>query len=369
MQIVVTGGTGFIGRSLCLRLAELGHADIRCLTRSSPPDDWTSALAAADVVFHLAGVNRPVDAAEFDIGNADLTATVCGRLAVAQRGATLVLASSTQSLLDNPYGRSKRAAERAVVQYGEATGARACILRLPNVFGKWARPNYNSVVATFCHNLIHGVPIVVHDEGKVLNLAYVDDVLDVALSLLPPAHHSGPISVAPVYQATVGEIAEILRSFAESRVTRAMPPVGAGLARALYSTYVSYLAPAAFAYALAPHDDARGTFAEILRTSNTGQFSYFTARPGAVRGGHYHHTKTEKFVVVQGAARFDFRHVVTGEVHEIDVDGRVPTVVESVPGWAHSIANTGDTELVVFLWANEVFEANRPDTISAGVAL
>jgi UDP-2-acetamido-2,6-beta-L-arabino-hexul-4-ose reductase len=367
MRIVVTGGDGFIARTLRLRLTESGHAEVTGLTRATDARAWQAALAAADVVYHLAGVNRPSDPSEFGPGNAGLTASICDALAAAGRRATVVLSSSVQAALDNPYGRSKREAEDIVGRYGATTGARGCVLRLPNVFGKWARPNYNSAVATFCHNIARGLPIEVHDEAAPLRLVHVDDVVDAMLGLLPPSDVTGAVDVTPVYETTVGELAATLRGFAESRTTRTIARVGTGFTRALYSTYVSYLPPGAFAYPLLRHEDPRGAFSELLRTADSGQFSYFTAHSGVARGEHYHHTKTEKFVVAHGRARFGFRHIITGETRTIDVDAAVPCVVESVPGWAHNITNTGDDEIVVLLWANELFDPQRPDTIPARV--
>jgi UDP-2-acetamido-2,6-beta-L-arabino-hexul-4-ose reductase len=231
------------------------------------------------------------------------------------------------------------------------------------VFGKWARPNYNSAVATFCHNIARGLPIVVHDEAVPLRLVHVDDAVETMLALLPPSDASGLVEVTPVHETTVGEVAAMLRGFAESRTTLTITRVGTGFTRALYSTYVSYLPPDAFAYPLVRHEDPRGAFSEILRTTDSGQVSYFTAHPGVTRGEHYHHTKTEKFLVVQGRARFGFRHVVTGETCSIDIEGTVPRVVETAPGWVHNITNIGEEEVVVLLWANEVFDPRRPDTI------
>ncbi|HVT37477.1 MAG TPA: NAD-dependent epimerase/dehydratase family protein, partial [Gemmatimonadaceae bacterium] len=356
---------GFIGRTLRLRLGELGHDEVANLTRATSPEAWGAALAAADVVFHLAGVNRPKDPAEFSTGNADLTAQLCGELAVAGRRAALVLTSSTQVDLNNAYGRSKCEAEAHVRHYAKTTGARACVLRLPNVFGKWARPHYNSAVSTFCHNIARGLPITIHDAAAPLRLVHVDTVVEAMLALLPPSLVTGSVDVAPVYETTVGEVAAMLHEFADSRRTLAIPRVGAGFARALYSTYVSYLPPDAFAYELVGHEDSRGAFSEMLRTSDSGQFSYFSAHPGVTRGGHYHHTKTEKFLVVHGRARFGFRHILTGERHVIDVEGTIPRVVEAVPGWAHNITNTGDNEMVVLLWANEAFDPQRPDAVAS----
>lgn len=368
MHIVVTGGGGFIGSNLRLRLRELGHADVISVTRQTSAAALHAALAAADLVFHLAGANRPADEREFGEINAEFTATICAALRRNGRGTALVYTSSTQAALDNPYGRSKRAGELEVERYGAETGAPAAIMRLTNVFGKWCRPNYNSAVATFCHNIALGLPITVNDPSAPLRLVHVDDVVAAMVALLDPAaRRSGLLEVGPVYATTVGEVASTLRRCAESRRTLAMPAVGAGLTRALYATYMSYLPVAEFAYGLQRHADARGVFVEMLRTPDTGQFSYFTAGPGVTRGGHYHHSKTEKFLVVQGTARFGFRHLVSGETAEISVDASEARVVETVPGWIHDITNVGAEEMVVLLWANEVFDPAKPDTIAAKV--
>ncbi len=366
MRILITGGDGFIGRNLRLRLAEAGHDAVDVLGRGATDDDVRAAAERAEFVFHVAGVNRPVDASEFVVGNVDLTRRLCDALRATGRPIPVVFTSSTQAALDNPYGRSKRAAEEIVEAYGAASGAAVRVLRLPNVFGKWSRPNYNSAVATFCHNVARGLPITVHDPVAPLNLVYIDDVVDAMLELLRTGGRE-PVAVSPVYATSVGEVAGLVQRFAESRRTLDVGPVGAGLERALYATYVSFLPPAEFTYALVRHADARGVFVEMLRTPDAGQFSFFTAGPGITRGGHYHHTKTEKFLVLLGRARFDFRHVVTGERLDVLVDGAESRVVETVPGWAHSVTNVGDTELVVMLWANETFDPQRPDTIYAKV--
>jgi UDP-2-acetamido-2,6-beta-L-arabino-hexul-4-ose reductase len=367
MRIVVTGGDGFIGRNLRLRLQELGQTDVVNVTRALGAAECGDALRSADVVFHLAGVNRPTDDADFQRGNADLTEELCATLRAAGRPITLVYASSTQAALDNPYGRSKRAAEEAVERYDAETGARAIVLRLTNVFGKWSRPNYNSAVATFCHNVTRGLPISIRDPNAPLRLVYIDDVVEAMIRLLPPDTRHGSVDVGPVYESTVGDVAAIISSFAESRSTLSMPRVGEGLVRALYATYMSFLPPEKFAYDLRRHEDPRGVFAEMLRTTDSGQFSYFTAHPGITRGGHYHHTKTEKFLVVKGTARFGFRHMATGDRSEILVHGDQARVVETVPGWAHDITNVGTDEMVVLLWANEAFDPQRPDTVTAPV--
>ena len=367
MRIVVTGGEGFIGRNLRVRLQELGHDQVVSIEQGATDAELRSALATADFVFHLAGVNRPKDVGEFDTGNRGFTATLCEALTATGRRTPLAYTSSTQAMLDNPYGASKRAGELEVEHYAAATGAPVYVVRLPNVFGKWCRPNYNSAVATFCHNIARGLPITVNDPAAPLRLVYIDDVVVAMVGLLREAPAAGCVEVTPVYDSTVGEVAIMLREFAASRDTRLMPRVGTGFTRALYATYVSYLPPAAFAYSLTRHADPRGVFAEMLKTPDCGQFSFFTAHPGVTRGGHYHHTKNEKFLVVQGRGRFGFRHIVTGETHEIIVSSEESRVVDTVPGWAHDVTNIGDGEMVVMLWANELFDPGAPDTIAAQV--
>ena len=367
-RIVVTGGDGFIGRNLRLRLQELGHTAITSLEWDTPAEVRAAALAEAEFVFHLAGVNRPPDPSEFDTGNRGVTVEICDALRAAGGRCALVFSSSVQAALENPYGRSKRAAEEEIARYGADTGAPALVLRLANVFGKWSRPNYNSAVATFCHNIARGLPITINDLSSPLQLVYVDDVVTTMIGLLEaPASASGEVTAGPVYRTTVGELAEQIRRFAGSRATRITDRVGEGFTRALYSTYLSFLPPADFAYSLVTHTDPRGSFAEILKTPDCGQFSFFTAHPGVTRGGHYHHTKTEKFLVVQGRARFGFRHVLTGETFTLETRGDDARVVETVPGWAHDITNIGDDPMIVLLWANEQFDPQRPDTISAQV--
>lgn len=366
MRILVTGGDGFIGRNLRLHLGERGYADVVSLEQGAPEAALLDAVAHADFVFHLAGVNRPTSVADFDVVNRGFTATLCEALVANGRRIPLAFTSSTQALVDNPYGASKRAAEQEIARYAETSGARVHLLRLTNVFGKWCRPNYNSVVATFCHNIAHGLPITINDPAARLELVYIDDVVRAMTDLLKTTDGAPTtVDVRPVYDTTVGELASMLREFAASRDTRLIPRVGSGFTRALYATYVSYLSPEAFAYSVPRHPDARGVFAEMLRTPDCGQFSFFTARPGVTRGGHYHHTKNEKFLVLSGRAKFRFRHLVTAETHEILVAADESRVVDTVPGWAHDVTNVGDEELIIMLWANEIFDPERPDTIPA----
>lgn len=368
MRVVVTGGDGFIGRNLRLRLSERGLGELANITRGTSDDERRAALAGADLVFHLAGVNRPKHEREFEEGNAGVTATLCDALRATGRPIPLVFTSSSQAVIDNPYGRSKRAAEQEVERYAADTGARVALLRLWNVFGKWARPDYNSAVATFCHNVARGIPIHVADPAAPLRLVYVDDLMEALLSLLDSGvARTGLVDVGPVHETTVGATADAIRGFADSRRSLTPGRVGTGLTRALYATYVSYLPPEEFAFGLTQHGDPRGVFAEMMRTPDAGQFSFFTAPPGVTRGGHYHHTKTEQFLVVQGHARFRFRHLVTDECRELLVEGRQARVVQSAPGWVHDVTNIGTEAMIVLLWANETFDPQKPDTIIARV--
>jgi UDP-2-acetamido-2,6-beta-L-arabino-hexul-4-ose reductase len=368
MRILITGADGFIGRNLAVRLGELGYADVIGITRQSSPEALRSALTGAGFVFHLAGVNRPIEPGEFLTGNAGFTADLCEALEAVGCRAPVAFASSTQATLDNPYGLSKRAAEETLLAHSARLGVPVYLFRLTNVFGKWARPHYNSAVATFCHNIARGVEIAIHDPTSPLRLVYVDDVVAAFTGLLTaPGTPGGFLTAGPEYETTVGELARMLRGFAESRASLLTERTGSGLVRALWATYLSYLPPDAFAYPVPRHADPRGVFVEMLKTPDSGQFSFFTAHPGVTRGGHYHHTKTEKFLVVKGQARFRFRQILTDETYAIETRGEEPTIVETIPGWAHDITNIGEEEMVVMLWANEIFDRERPDTVACTV--
>ncbi len=373
MNVLITGAHGFVGRNLGVRLAERAGWQSLPIGRNDGHDALVRACEQADAIIHLAGANRPVDPAEFLVGNRDTTLRLCSVLGdlAARTGKhpPVIYASSIQAALDNPYGSSKRAAEDALRKLAVQHGNHVHVFRLPNVFGKWCRPFYNSAIATFCHQIARDLPIEVHDPAAPIHLVHVDDVIDRFLALLegalPQLDAQGFETVGPVYSTTVGDVADTLKTFRESRNTGVIDTVGHGLGRALYATYVSYLPPQAFDYPLVCHEDPRGVFVEMLKTRDSGQFSYFTAHPGVTRGGHYHHAKTEKFLVIQGQARFRFRHVLTNETHEIHTTSQLPRVVESIPGWTHDITNTGNSLMVVMLWANEIFDRRHPDTITS----
>ena len=375
MKVLITGANGFVGKNLQLHLAARKDVTVVCFTRGDDVAQLNTLLQGVDFVFHLAGVNRPQDPAEFVAGNVDLTRALCQAVgAVAEANSKkipIVYTSSTQADQDNAYGISKLGAESALLELQQAHGVPLHIFRLPNVFGKWCKPNYNSAVATFCHNIARDLPIRVKDPATPVTLVYVDDVIARFVQLMDGADAAvgtnGFSSVTPQYTTTVGELARQIQAFKDSRTSLTTERVGTGLVRALYATYVSYLPPEQFAYDVPQYGDPRGVFAEMLKTPDCGQFSYFTAHPGITRGGHYHHSKTEKFLVIKGQARFKFRHMQTGETHELLTSGDKAEVVETVPGWTHDITNIGNDEMVVMLWANEVFDREKPDTFACAV--
>ena len=375
MKVFITGANGFVGKNLQLHLAERKDVEVVCFTRSHEVAQLPELLQGVDFVFHLAGVNRPQDPVEFITGNTDLTQALCKAVCdvadASGKRVPVIYTSSAQAGCDNPYGQSKLAAEAALQAASLSHGLPMHIFRLPNVFGKWCKPNYNSAVATFCHNIARDLPIQVNDPAAPLTLVYVDDVIQRFVQLMDGADAAlGPdgfATVAPQYTTTVGEVARQIQAFKDSRASLMTERVGTGLVRALYATYVSYLPVASFTYTVPQYGDPRGVFAEMLKTPDCGQFSFFTAHPGITRGGHYHHSKTEKFLVIKGRARFKFRHMHTGETHALLTSGEKSEIVETVPGWTHDITNIGQDEMVVMLWANEVFDRERPDTFACEV--
>lgn len=368
MRVLVTGANGFVGKNLQMHLRERGGVEIVPFTREHSEADLPGLLEGVDWIFHLAGINRPQDPSEFVTGNANLTQALCNAIKETGRKIPVVYTSSIQVERDNDYGTSKRTAEEALLELNRSSGCPVYIYRLPNVFGKWAQPNYNSAVATFCHNIARDIPVQINDPNAVIKLVYIDDVVASFVALLDGVEQSMPFAeVNPVYEISVGELADQLQRFKATRDNLITEPVGTGLTRALYSTYVSYLPPESFTYTVPQHGDERGVFVEMLKTPDAGQFSFFTAHPDVTRGGHYHHSKTEKFLVIKGEACFRFRHMLTGEFYELFTSGTKPEIVETVPGWTHDITNVGTDELVCMLWANEIFDRENPDTFACPV--
>lgn len=368
MKVLITGANGFIGKNLTIQLAARMEFEVLLYDRESTLDDLRKAISKADFICHLAGVNRPLDAEEFSRINTGFTKTLCEEVQKSGRQVPIIFASSVHVERNNPYGISKLAAEQVLLRYSKETGAPVYIFRLSHVIGKWCRPNYNSVVATFCHNIARDLPIQIDAPAYQLKLFYIDDLVAAFARIMTGEKVCGPYCEAqPTYTISVGELADQIRAFRASRGSLVLGPVGAGLTRALYATYVSYLPPRDFTYEVPKHGDPRGVFVEMLKTRDSGQISFFTAHPGVTRGGHYHHSKTEKFLVIKGSARFRFRHILSQELHEVLTSGDKPDIVETIPGWTHDITNIGDDEMIVMLWANEIFDRDRPDTYACPV--
>ena len=365
LTVLVTGAKGFIGKNLCLRLFEQRNIRVLKYLRGESEKELERKLLSSNFVVHLAGENRPISEDYFKIVNVDLTKKISDILVRIQSKVPVVFASSAQVTLDNTYGNSKRSAEVILKALSEKNGNPVIIYRLNGVFGKWCKPNYNSVVATFCHNIANGIPINVHDPNKKVSLVYVDDVIDNILSKISARNLGVTLeNIDPIYNITVDELARTIESFHVSRTSLSVDRVGSGLLRALYATFVSYYPSNEFSYELPMHKDHRGLFIEMLKTQDSGQISVFSAKPGVTRGGHYHHTKIEKFLVVQGQAEFRFNHIITSEYYSLRTSAEKSEIVETVPGWSHDITNIGNEELIVILWANEVFDPELPDTIS-----
>ena len=369
-SILVTGAKGFIGKNLSVALKRRAEVDVIEYDLDSSAGLLEEGLAKADVIYHLAGVNRPGKVEEFSEGNFELTRQVCNALRRLGRTPKLVLSSSTQAVLDNPYGLSKRRAEETVFDFDKNTGAAVFVFRLSGVFGKWCRPNYNSVVATFCHNIARDLPIAISDPAREIELVYIDDVVRAFFGVL---HGRLPVSdgkyyrAEPTYRITLGALAEKIRGFRESRITLSVPDVSDPFVYALYATYISYLPTDSFAYALTLQSDLRGELAELLKSPRIGQIFVSRTRPGFTRGNHYHDTKVEKFIVVEGDAVIRFRNILGGDVIEYPVSGREFRVVDIPPGYTHSIKNIGQNDLIVLFWAAEIFDPDIPDAFGMAV--
>jgi UDP-2-acetamido-2,6-beta-L-arabino-hexul-4-ose reductase len=331
------------------------------------PEELHGMLLGAEVIFHLAGVNRPKSEEEFRTGNAGLTEEISDTLRNLNRTPKIVLASSIQADLDNPYGQSKLLAEHALRAFSDVTSARTVVYRFKNLFGKWCRPNYNSVTATFCHNIAHDLPVTISDPARSIELTYIDDVVSALIGEIPFIEGSPETGFAfgtdlASYSISLGELAELIGSFRQSRRTLVLPGFDSRFVRALYATYLSYLDGNDFAYPLTIKSDERGSLAEMMKSEAFGQIFVSRTKPGITRGNHYHHTKTEKFMVVEGDAVINFRRIDGTEVIEHRVSGREFRVVDIPPGYTHHITNIGEGELVTLFWASEIFNPEQPDT-------
>jgi UDP-2-acetamido-2,6-beta-L-arabino-hexul-4-ose reductase len=364
MKILVTGAKGFIGKNLIAELRNRKYVDIFEYDRDTDPSLLDEYCKEANFVFHLAGVNRPKDQSEFMEGNFGFTSDLLNSLKKHNNACPVMISSSIQAELNNPYGESKKAGEDLLISYGEETGSKVHVYRFPNVFGKWCRPNYNSAVATFCHNIAHDLPIQVNDPSVVMNLVYIDDVVSELINALEGNENNVDIfcEVPIVHTITLGEIVDLIYSFKKSRENRSVPNMSDAFTKKLYSTYLSYLPENQFSYDLKMNVDQRGSFTEFIKTSDRGQVSVNISKPGITKGNHWHHTKNEKFLVVSGKGVIRFRKIDSDEVIEYFVSGDKMEVVDIPTGYTHNIENLGDSDMVTIMWANEPFDPEKPDT-------
>lgn len=376
MNILITGAKGFLGKNLVTSLCNIKEGkdkthqnlptDINVLEYDidTEPVLLDEYCAKADFVFNLAGVNRPKDPTEFMCGNFGFASTLLDKLKHHHNTCPVMLSSSVQASLDNPYGQSKKAGEELFFAYAKETGAKVLIYRFPNLFGKWCRPNYNSAVATFCNNIANGLPITVNDRSVSMMLCYIDDVMSELLRALQGTENrQGDYCRVPVeHKITLGGIVDLIYSFKASREERSIPDMSDAFTKKLYATYLSYLPTDGFSYPLKMNVDQRGSFTEILRTADRGQFSVNISKPGITKGNHWHHTKNEKFLVVSGKGVIHFRKIGDSEVLEYFVSGDKLEVVDIPTGYTHNIENLGNTDMVTFMWCNECFDPEHPDT-------
>ena len=364
MKILVTGAKGFIGKNLIAELRNRKYEDILEFDTDTDISLLDKYARDCEFVFHLAGVNRPKDEKEFMEGNYGFTTILLNKLRGHGNKSPILITSSIQAELDNPYGKSKKAGENVLFSYEQETGSRALVYRLHNVFGKWCRPNYNSAVATFCNNIANGLEIKVNDPTAVMNLVYIDDVVDEFINALEGKENKLDkyCSIPVVHTVTLGKVVELIQSFRESRINLTVPNMSNEFEKKLYSTYLSYLPKGQFSYPLKMNIDNRGSFTEFIRTPDRGQVSINISKPGITKGDHWHHTKNEKFLVVKGNGLIQFRMFDGDEVIEYHVTGEKLEVVDIPTGYTHNIINEGDTDMVTVVWANEAFNPEKPDT-------
>lgn len=363
-KILVTGAEGFVGKNLVAELKNQGCNELYLYTRESSLEDLKQYTKDCEFVFHLAGINRPKNEEEFMQGNHGLTEELLTHLKVNNNSCPVLLSSSIQSSKDNPYGQSKKAGENAILAYGDDTGAETYVYRLPNLFGKWSRPNYNTVVATYCYNIARDLEIQVNNPEAQLNLAYIDDVLEEFMNALEgnPTRDGEYCTIAVTHEIKLGELATLIQNFKESRSNLSIVDMSNELHKKLYSTYLSFLPEDQFSYNLKMNKDERGSFTEFIRTPDRGQVSVNISKPGITKGNHWHHTKNEKFLVVSGQGLIRFRKLNNEEVIEYEVIGEKLQVIDIPVGYTHSIVNTGETDLVTVMWVNESFDPKNPDT-------
>ena len=384
-KILVTGSNGFVGKNTVVALKEANKYEILTIDRNNTDEELKEAVLNTDFIVHLAGVNRPKDAKEFYEGNGGLTEKIVGYLKENKKNTPILITSSTHAVLDNDYGKSKKQSEDVLIKYSDECDAKVYIFRLPNLFGKWCRPNYNSAVATFCYNIAHDLDVWVNDPVIELSLVYIDDVVASIIDCIEDeniiklknideevnVNTTGASSiqidkyyyeVTTVYKRTLGNIVDSLKMFRNMRKSLLIPDLSDGFNKALYSTYLTYLEENDFSYYLDKKEDNRGWLAELVKSEQFGQMFVSKTHPGITRGNHWHHTKTEKFIVIQGQAAIRFRKLDEDKVIEYIVDGEKPQVLDIPPGYTHSIENIGQDEIITLFWSNEMFNPEKPDT-------
>lgn len=363
MEVLVTGAKGFIGKNLLERLYKIENIVIHSFDVDNRIEELEEYIDKIDFIYHLAGINRPENPEEFYRGNRDTIKILTDLIEKKGLKIPILVTSSIQVDKDNDYGKSKLQGEIFLKKYSKRNNIPVYIYRLPNVFGKWCRPNYNSVVATWCHNIANELDIQITDRNISLTFVYIDDVVNSFVShILERIEEKDYYEVPITYTKTLGEIADLLYSFKENRESLVIGKVGEGFERALYSTYLSYLPENNFSYELKEHRDNRGSFVEIIKTLDSGQFSISTSKPGVTRGNHYHNTKNEKFMVIKGEALVKFRQINSDKIIEYYVSDKKFEVIDIPVGYTHSITNVGNEEMILVIWANELFDNKNPDT-------
>ncbi|MEG0660370.1 MAG: NAD-dependent epimerase/dehydratase family protein [Anaerorhabdus sp.] len=361
MKILITGANGFIGKNLSCACMQRGYEVIK-FDRDNSFDDLAKMIHDADFVMHLAGINRPITIEEFYDGNSNLTTEILELMEKENRNLPILLSSSIQASLDNDYGKSKKMAEDAVFEYGRKTNSNVYVFRLANAFGKWCQPNYNSVVATFCHNIANHIDIQINNKETEVPLVYIDDIVSSFIRCVEKEKTEDFLYVEPAYNVKLGELADLLYGFMDNRKTFHLANMNEGFEKKLYSTFLSYLPTNEFSYPLKMNTDQRGSFTEFIKTADRGQVSINISKPGVIKGNHWHHTKNEKFLVVSGNGVIRFRRIDSLEIIEYFVSGEKLEVIDIPVGYTHNIENIGDTDLVTVMWCNEIFDKDKPDT-------
>ncbi|MGJ0494632.1 polysaccharide biosynthesis C-terminal domain-containing protein [Aliarcobacter cryaerophilus] len=363
MKVLITGANGFIGKNLRVILDKMSHIEVLTYTKENSFEELDNLIQNSDFIFHLAGVNRPENISEFYEGNTNLTQSIVDIINKYNKKIPILLSSSAQVGNDSDYAKSKEKSEKIIEKYSKENDLKCFIYRLPNVFGKWSKPNYNTVIATWCYNITRDIEIQVNNPETELTLVYIGDVIHSFIKHLYVTQSKELyFEVNTVYKKTLGEIQDLLYMFRDSRQNLLIPNIAKGFERILYATYLSFLPTDKFSYKLSGHEDARGTFYEILKTLDSGQLGISTTKPGITRGNHYHNTKNEKFLVIKGKALIELRDIFSKEIIQYNVSGHDLEIVEMIPGYTHNITNTGDDEMVLLIWANENYNPKAPDT-------